>query len=171
MPEPSKLRVSDHERDRAAQEIREHFAAGRLSQEELDERVQAVYQARTDDELRAIRADLPALPVTRAQQKAELAERRAHLRRRVLQETGGGAGLFALCTAIWAISGAGGQFWPIWVLLVTALALARSVWRLYGPAPELDRVEADLDRHRRRGAIRSERHELRAQRRADRRDR
>jgi hypothetical protein len=150
MAEPSKLRVSDEQRERAAQEIREHFAAGRITQEELDERVQAAYQARTEEELQAVREDLPALPVTRAQIKAELAERRGHLQRRVLQEAGGGIGLFALCTAIWAVSGANGQFWPIWVLLVTAIALARNVWRLYGPAPELDRVEAQLDRRRNR---------------------
>jgi hypothetical protein len=146
MADPSKFRVSDAERERAAQEIREHFAAGRLSQEELDERVQAAYQARTEDELRAVRSDLPVLPVTRAQQKAELAERRRHLQRRVLQEAGGGLGLFALCTAIWAASGAHGQFWPVWVLLVTLIALVRSGWRLYGPAPELDRVEEQLNR-------------------------
>jgi hypothetical protein len=171
MPEPSKLRVSDEERERAAQEIREHFAAGRLSEEELDERVQAAYQARTQDELRAIREDLPALPLTRAEQKAELAEQRAHLRRRVLQEAGGGLGAFALCTGIWAASGANGQFWPVWVLLVVVIALARNVWRLYGPAPELDRVEADLDRRRRRDESRSQRRELRSGERADRRGR
>jgi hypothetical protein len=171
MPEPSKLRVSDEERERAAQEIREHFAAGRLSQEELDERVEAAYQARTQDELRAIRQDLPALPVTRAQQQAELAERRSQLRRRVLQETGGGLGVFALCTVIWAVSGANGQFWPVWVLLVAALALARNVWRLYGPSPEFDRVEAHLDRHRRRDEARADRHEMRAERRAGRPER
>ena len=50
MPEPPKLRVSDEERERAAQEIREHFAAGRLSEEELDERVQAAYQACSQDD-------------------------------------------------------------------------------------------------------------------------
>jgi hypothetical protein len=116
--------------------------------------VQAAYQARTVQELRAIRADLPALPVTRAQQKAELAERRAQLRRRVLQESGGGLGVFVICTSIWAASGASGQFWPIWVLLVTVIALARNVWRLYGPAPELDRVEEDLERRRRRSVSR-----------------
>jgi Domain of unknown function (DUF1707) len=171
MPEPPKLRVSDEDRERAAHEIREHFAAGRLSEEELDERVQAAYQARTQDELRALREDLPALPVTRAQQKAELAERRAHLRRRVLQEAGGGLGAFVLCTGIWAASGASGQFWPVWVLLVVVIALARNVWRLYGPAPEFDRLEADLDRRRRRDESRSRRGELRSGERADRRER
>jgi hypothetical protein len=170
MAEPSKLRVSDEQRERAAQEIREHFAAGRLTQEELDERVQAVYQAKTEEELRAAREDLPALPVSAAERRAELASRRSHLQRRVLQEAGGGIGLFALCTAIWAASGAHGQFWPVWVLLVVVLALGRNVWRLYGPAPELDRVEAHLDRKQQRDRLRSDRHEQRHELRAERRE-
>jgi DUF1707 SHOCT-like domain len=149
MPEPPKLRVSDEQRERMAQEIREHFAAGRLSEEELDQRVQAAYAARTEDELHAIRADLPELPATTAQLKAELAERRGQLRRRLLQESGGGLGVFVLCTGIWAASGANGQFWPVWVLLVTLVALARGAWSLYGPAPELDRLEEELDRRQR----------------------
>ena len=157
MAEPPKLRVSDEQRERAAQEIREHFAAGRLTEEELDARVQAVYQAKTEDELQAVRSDLPMLPVTRAQQLTELRERRSQLQRRVLQEAGGGLGLFALCTGIWAASGASGQFWPVWVLLVTAIALGRNVWRLYGPAPELDRVEADLERRAQRDRLRARR--------------
>src|SRR5215471_426666 len=109
MAEPSKLRVSDEQRENAAQEIREHFAAGRLTQEELDERVQAAYQARTEDELQAVRSDLPMLPATRAQQLAELRERRSHLQRRVLQEAGGGLGAFVVCTGIWAATGASGS--------------------------------------------------------------
>ena len=122
-----------------------------MSEEELDERVQAAYAARTEAELKAVLDDLPLLPATKAQQKAELVERRRHLQRQLLQQAGGGLGLFALCTAIWAASGASGMFWPVWVLIVTAIALIRNGWRLYGPAPELDRVEAELARRRRHG--------------------
>jgi hypothetical protein len=43
VPGLPEVRISDQDRDRGAQEIREHFAAGRLTEEELDERVQAVY--------------------------------------------------------------------------------------------------------------------------------
>jgi hypothetical protein len=67
------------------------------------------------------------------------------LQRRVIQEAGGGAALFVLCTGIWAVSGANGQFWPVWVLLVVLIPLLRNSWRLYGPAPELDRVERELE--------------------------
>jgi uncharacterized membrane protein len=43
MADDDTLRASDEQRERAAQEIREHFAAGRLTDEELSDRVQAAY--------------------------------------------------------------------------------------------------------------------------------
>jgi uncharacterized protein DUF1707 len=174
MAEDRQLRASDAQREQVAQEIREHFAAGRLTEEELDERVEAAYSARTVDELQTVRSDLPSLPATPAQQKAELAERRSHLQRRVLQEAGGGIGLFVLCTAIWAASGAAGSFWPVWVLLIPLLVIVRNGWRLYGPSPELDRVEQELDKRSRREHAdrRSEaRIDRRLERRAERHDR
>ncbi len=149
MPEPSELRISDEEREAAAREIREHFAAGRLTEDELAERIHAVYSARTTDQLRALRADLPALPPSPAQQRAELVQRRRHLQRRLIQQTGGALGVFVLCTVIWAVSGAHGAFWPIWIAIFPLLALLQNGWRLYGPAPELDRVERELERRSR----------------------
>lgn len=148
------LRVSDEQRERAAQELREHFAAGRLSQEELDERVQRVYDARTEQQLHELLADLPRLPVSVQQQKAELAARRRHLQRRLIQETGGGICLFVVCLAVWLIDGAQGQFWPIWVAIVVLIPLLRNGWRLYGPAPQLDRVERELESRARRNEYR-----------------
>jgi hypothetical protein len=118
MPDPADLRLSDEQREQAARELREHFAAGRLSEEELSDRVQGVYRAQTEAQLRALQADLPKLPATPQQRRAELAERRAVLQRRLLQESGGGLVLFLVCTGVWIASGAHGQFWPIWVALV-----------------------------------------------------
>ncbi len=145
------LRVSDQQRERAAQDLRDHFAAGRLSDEELSERVQVAYTARTESQLRELLADLPRLPATPQQRKAELAERRSHLQRRLLQEMGGGLSLFVICTVVWAVDGATGQFWPIWVALIALIPLLRNGWRLYGPSPQLDRVEQELERRARHG--------------------
>ena len=142
---PEGLRVSDQQRERAADALRDHFAAGRLTEDELNERLDAALEARTEPELNALLADLPKLPVSPRQRKAELVARRNELQRRVIQEAGGGAALFVLCTGIWAASGASGQFWPIWVLLVVLIPVLRNSWRLYGPAPELDRVERELE--------------------------
>lgn len=142
---PSDLRTSDQERERAAQELREHFAAGRITETEFSERVQAAYNARTEQELRELLADLPRLPVSPQQRKAEIAERRSELRRRLIQEAGGGLAAFTICTLIWVASGAHGTFWPIFVLVIVIIPLVRNGWRLYGPAPELDRVERELE--------------------------
>jgi hypothetical protein len=148
------LRVSDQERDQAARALREHFAAGRLTQEELNERVHAAYQARTQQQLEAQLRDLPALPASQRQLRAELVERRAQLRRRLLQEAGGAATPFLICTIIWVATGAQGGFWPAFVAIPLIILLVRNGWRLYGPSPELDRVERELEARRRHGGQR-----------------
>jgi hypothetical protein len=53
------MRVSDAERERVAERLREHFAEGRLTSEELEERITAALGAKTFGELRAVMADLP----------------------------------------------------------------------------------------------------------------
>jgi hypothetical protein len=53
------LRASDADRERVADIIREAAAEGRLSMEELDERLDAVYAAKTYAELEPITHDLP----------------------------------------------------------------------------------------------------------------
>ena len=165
MADTSSLRVSDQDREEAARQIREHYAAGRLSEDELNERLEAVYGSRTEADLAAVRADLPALPATRAAGLTELRARRSQLQRRLLQQSGGGVALVALCTAIWLIDGANGQFWPVWVMIVVLIPLLRNGWRLYGPAPDLDRVEAELERRERHAERQSRRAERRARRR------
>lgn len=156
MPPDADLRASDEQRDRTAVELREHFAAGRLTDEELSDRVDAAYSARTEGELKSLLADLPKLPATRAQQKAEIAQRRHDLQRRLLQEAGGGSGAFLICTAIWLASGASGFFWPIFVALGVLIPLLRNGWRLYGPAPEFEVVERELEARRQKNQIRGE---------------
>jgi hypothetical protein len=53
------LRVSDADREHAATALREHLAQGRLTLDELAERLDRTYAARTRGELDAISADLP----------------------------------------------------------------------------------------------------------------
>jgi hypothetical protein len=146
MTESPGLRVADDEREHVVAHLREHFAAGRLTTDELGERVSATYSARTATELNAVTADLPVLPgVALARQRAELATRRSTLSRSLAQQTGAALAPFFICTGVWALSGHG-DFWPGWVLLFALIPLVRNLWRIYGPAPELDRVEAELSR-------------------------
>ena len=53
------IRVSDADRERVAARLREHFAAGRLTSEELEERITATLNAKTLGDLRQVMTDLP----------------------------------------------------------------------------------------------------------------
>src|SRR4029453_569455 len=53
------LRIGDAERDRAITSLGDHFAAGRLSTEEFEERVDQAIRARFNDELEPLFVDLP----------------------------------------------------------------------------------------------------------------
>jgi hypothetical protein len=59
VPEPRNLRASDADRERVANVLREAAGDGRLSLDELDERLDAVYAAKTYAELEPITNDLP----------------------------------------------------------------------------------------------------------------
>lgn len=58
------VRASDAERRDVAEVLQRHYAAGRLTLTELDERVSAAYAARTREQLLALLADLPTDPTT-----------------------------------------------------------------------------------------------------------
>jgi hypothetical protein len=61
MPSDPKIRASDADRDRTAALLREHHAAGRLTLDEFNERLDQAYAAKTVGELDALLADLPAI--------------------------------------------------------------------------------------------------------------
>jgi Flp pilus assembly protein TadB len=56
---PRVLRIGDAERDAAAADLGEHFVAGRISLDELHERLGDVFSAKTQGQLSRIMADLP----------------------------------------------------------------------------------------------------------------
>lgn len=53
------LRIGTAERERAASALSEHFAAGRIDQDELEERLTKAYAARTGADLIDLFTDLP----------------------------------------------------------------------------------------------------------------
>jgi hypothetical protein len=55
-----RIRIADSDRDRVATQLRDYYAEGRLTSEELDERVTAALNAKTAGDLRRLMADLPA---------------------------------------------------------------------------------------------------------------
>jgi hypothetical protein len=56
---PHALRIGDTERDAAAADLGEHYAAGRLTLDELNDRLDAVFSAKTFGQLAKVMADLP----------------------------------------------------------------------------------------------------------------
>ncbi|HEU0214632.1 MAG TPA: DUF1707 domain-containing protein [Jiangellaceae bacterium] len=59
MTNPVPLRIGDAERDRAVAALGDHYAAGRLTAEEFDDRSSRAWQARTAEDLAPLFADLP----------------------------------------------------------------------------------------------------------------
>jgi hypothetical protein len=53
------LRVGDAEREAVAAELREHYAQGRLSMEDFNQRLDAAFAARTRGDLDKLTSDLP----------------------------------------------------------------------------------------------------------------
>ena len=60
-PAREQLRIGNAEREKAATELGEHLAAGRLDADEYTDRVGKVYAARTAGDLAPLFADLPPL--------------------------------------------------------------------------------------------------------------
>jgi hypothetical protein len=57
--QPPDLRVSDADRERIAERLRDAAGEGRLTVDELDERLERAYAARTGSDLAPLTADLP----------------------------------------------------------------------------------------------------------------
>lgn len=160
MSDPSQMRVADADREQLIDELREHAGAGRLTAEELEERVGAAYSATTRADVDALRADLP---VSSRSVALALSKRKGLLRRRLAQEAGGSVGVSALAVGVWLLTGGHhhGDFWPAWVIGVTMLPVIRDSWRLFGPASDLEAVEARLQRRHERQLARGQRHRYR----------
>jgi hypothetical protein len=106
------LRVSDEDRESVAVMLRKNASDGRLSVDELSERLDRVYAARTVGDLQPLTSDLPA-ERTRARGTA----------RRGIPTTF--VWVSVLLIAIWAATGAG-YFWPLWPMLWFAFATMKS---------------------------------------------
>ena len=104
----SQVRASDEEREQAVRALRHHYSAGRISSDELEERVGLAYDARTRGDLDGLLVDLPSERGARAVRRMREANRaawRAHATSYVAVNGG--------FVVIWGVMG-GGEFWPGW---------------------------------------------------------
>jgi Domain of unknown function (DUF1707) len=109
------LRIGDADRERVADRLRRAAGEGRLTPEELEERLEAAFAARTEAELTPLVADLP--PEPRGRPSGEPGRPRPQGRgARRSGELRAWAATSVLLVAIWALTGAG-YFWPVWPIL------------------------------------------------------
>lgn len=106
---PNRLRTSDKEREQVAEILRAAMTEGRLTLEEGEERLGAVYAAKFRDELGPLTADLPD---GGRRALADTPQARAATRRGVRRHAGFVVAIAAVLTLVWALAGAYG-FWPI----------------------------------------------------------
>jgi hypothetical protein len=109
------LLVSDAERRRVVDDLREHYEAGRLTLEEFQGRLDETHAARTRTQLEHVLRQLPSarLPTVRPRDK--------RWRSLALQY----ALINVIAILIWLFGGADGDFWPKWVFLVTLITFTR----------------------------------------------
>jgi predicted anti-sigma-YlaC factor YlaD len=118
-PDPAQ-RAGDTDRDATAATLREAFAEGRITQSELEDRLDQVHAARTYGELAPITADLPAsapsLPPSQAAE-AKAAKRRRDRRAGWASWLGVSVIVNVIWLATWVAGGdSPGYYWPIWVM-------------------------------------------------------
>lgn len=120
-------RVTDAERRRVAADVEAAVGDGLLELAEADERLAAVWAARTAGDLELARAELPAAWL-RERRRREAAQQAAVLARRSLPaHVRSWLMLVGLLVTIWALTTPGGYFWPVWPALGTSICLVGHV--------------------------------------------
>ena len=124
-----RIRTSDQERERIAEILRAAMAEGRLTLEEGEERLAAVYAAKYRDDLRPLTADLPDQG---RQAVADTPQARQATRRHFRHHAGFVAFVALALTGIWVLSHAV-FFWPAIPIFFLVMGLARHArMRRYG---------------------------------------
>jgi len=138
MQGPDYLRIGDAERDEMTEALHEHFAKGRLTAEELDERLSATLSARTIGDLKAVDADLPSTrpepvqaagpvrPYPRRGFRPPFVFRFAILALIFAALAGGGHGAFMVFRVVFLVAVLG---------FVFSMLRFRRMRRMYGPPP------------------------------------
>ncbi|MQA06281.1 MAG: DUF1707 domain-containing protein [Streptosporangiales bacterium] len=161
--ENPQLRCADSDRERVVEELREHYAAGRLTLDEFQERSDTAYAAKTFGDLGGLTADLPAAALEPAKAK-EPARRLSPGVRRAWSSW---FAVSMVCTVVWLLgvlsAGDLTYFWPMWVMGPWGVMLIVGTLgnRGGGNGGERHEVEGEqrarqLEEHRRRTDLRFE---------------
>jgi hypothetical protein len=136
------LRASDADRERVVEALGEHHVEGRLDAEELAQRVDRTYAARTLGELDEITTDLPPIqaparagaPLRPRPRDPGRAKAKAAFQRHLFTY----AWVNGFLVVIWALTNFGGYFWPVWPMLGWGIGLASHAFSVYGPRADED---------------------------------
>jgi hypothetical protein len=153
------LRASDADREQFVAALHQHHADGRLTADELAERTERAYAARTFGDLDALATDLPPLPppapgppAAGPRAPADLpprlrppGPRQAAAKANLLRSLLWFGTLSLVLIVIWAMSGRD-YFWPVWPILGFTLAIAWQAFAVWGPRPYDDRDPRGPDR-------------------------
>jgi Domain of unknown function (DUF1707) len=137
------IRASDADRDRVAGALREHCAQGRIDVEELDERLDLVYRARTLGDLQRVTSDLPEedmyeLPVP-ASRRSTPARRPSVGPHRSWMRAGWAtyATVNLVCVVIWLLTAVtAGAWYPWWVWVAGPWGAVLLAGQLFGSREE-----------------------------------
>jgi len=129
-PKRSKLRASDLDRHQTVEFLREHAGEGRLTTEELEERIEQAYAAKTLGELYVVTADLPAeARASGLRRPAEVpADRTRRFRYKLVRQLRRWVTIDVAAVLVWLFTGRG-SFWPGFVILASLLLMLFSVTR------------------------------------------
>lgn len=139
--EQSEVRIGDGERERVRESLTRHTGEGRLTLDELSERLGEVYAAKTAADLDHALRELPPL------------QREQPARPRARRVPGGTAiGRFALLAvamvavwAVFAVTTGATYFWPVWPIMAIGFKAARfqgarwGTWGTWGTCGQRDR--------------------------------
>lgn len=137
MAQGPEIRASDADRDKVARALREHCAQGRIAVEELSERLERVYTARTLGDLEAVTGDLPEedlydLPVPAYRQSLPVRRSWYGTSMRVAWATY--ATVNTLCFVIWLLAAVStGQWYPWWLWVAGPWGVLMGSAEIFGP--------------------------------------
>ncbi len=123
-----RLRVSDGDRERAMADLATHYAEGRLDHEEYDERLDAIWTARTRADLALLFGDLPRLQPTPSAAPARGPRQRQRTRVPLLPVLALALGLSILVHAPWLL-----VVVPLWFVLSRRGGCATQPVRRHAP--------------------------------------
>ncbi|MHB1711329.1 MAG: DUF1707 SHOCT-like domain-containing protein [Acidimicrobiales bacterium] len=126
------LRVSDADREQVVEQLRVAAGEGRLTLDELGQRIEQASAAKTFADLDPVTADLPERSVVEPAQiqvitpgeSAGLTGFRLVYRRSLVYIAARWAAFSLVCAGGFLLSGAHGAFWPAYVILFGALRVA-----------------------------------------------